>query len=176
MTHVTTPSDTLTSNIRAAFATPDLPEATKILVRFETAHTGPWTSQEKEALTKHYLTLTRIYTAIELPSSALGTAWKVLDTYGFVIKRYPQLRRFYDFELVTRGHVIERVVEAWIHIWKAYVHLRLASETMRDDATQFAWWACNECHGDEKFFEEERDTLIPKPMFEGRNLADALIE
>jgi len=169
----------LISRIGAAFSAlggPNLARAESILADFETTHAGHLSDKQASALSYHFLTLTRIYTAIKQPANALRTAWKMLETHGFVIKKYKQSDHPYKFELEQWGTTTELVVETWLHICKAYANLSVVAQDECDELEGHAWTAWYAFYGDGDAFDEERDTLIRKPSFEGMNLADAFEE
>ena len=160
-------------------------DAEQLLSQFNNIDWEHVTDRHKSWISAHYLILTRIYTALKLTPKALRTAWRIIKIDGYK-PNFPDQAGYPDkFKLgvdwwPTEG--IDRIiVEAWAHISKAYGRLGSAMEDQKSEADGCLWSAYEKLHGDMKnifwhrdMFEEDRDKLIGRPMFEGKNLANTV--
>lgn len=92
----------LLKDLKAAFGSQtgaDLPKAERILDAIEKTYSAPASDVPPLALWDPYLLLTRIYSSKNQQDKVIETAWKVLISLGFTIKRQNPLSLKSPFEV-----------------------------------------------------------------------------
>ena len=160
----------LLKDLAVAFKNPngaDLPKAERLLATMEKTYTAPATDVPRLALWDPYLLLTRIHNSQNQQDKAIQTAWKVLDSLGFVIKRQDPSSLKSAFEIEQWGLLTDHLIETWVHLWTAYAHL--APELCKK-AEEYAKIAYKICVGEDETFHQKYGKIAHQAIFEGLHL------
>ena len=90
----------------------------RLLATIEQTYSVPAASVPRPSLWDPYLALTRVYASMEEPERTNTTAWKVLATLGFLVKR--DTSSFTSSVQVDEwGLMADPLIETWVHLWTA---------------------------------------------------------
>lgn len=116
----------LLEDLKAAFDSQtgaDLPKAERILDAIEKTYSEPASDVPRLPLWNPYLLLTRIYNSKNQQDKVIETAWKVLMSLGFTIKRQNPLSLKSPFEVEQWGLMENCLIQIWVHLWTAYAQV-----------------------------------------------------
>jgi len=108
----------LLEDLKAAFGSQtgaDLPKAERILDAIDKTYSAPASGVPHLALWDPYLFLTRIYSSKNQQDKVIETAWKVLMSLGFTIKRQNPLSLKSPFEVEQWGLMEDCLIQIWVH-------------------------------------------------------------
>ncbi|KAL9597818.1 MAG: hypothetical protein Q9219_004895 [cf. Caloplaca sp. 3 TL-2023] len=148
----------------------NFPLVERTLKAIEKTYPAPASEVPRLALWDPYLLLTRFYTSMQQPNKAVETAWKVIASLGFVIKREDPQSLLSPFEIERWGLVDDCLVQAWVHLWTAYAKL---APLLCGRAEEMARVTYKICVGEDDTFEDVYGKLAKKAMSEGLDLAQA---
>ncbi|KAL9609961.1 MAG: hypothetical protein Q9167_005313 [Letrouitia subvulpina] len=148
----------------------NLPRIERILKAIEKTYSAPASEVPRLALCDPYLLLTRMYTSMQQQNKVIETAWKVITSLGFVIKREDPQSLNSPFEIAQWGLVDDCLVQAWVHLWTAYAQV---APNLCSKAEKMAKIAYKICIGEDDTFDEKYGQLAHRAMFEGMDLAEA---
>jgi SET domain len=155
--------EVLLSDLEADFMAPSgaqLPKIERLLTALEQTYKTSSAQVPRLALWEPYLLLTRMYAAQNQIEKAISTALKALASLGFVIKgaeippsAEPTRPNTANASFVVEqwGLVHDRVVEAWVQLWKAYMHV---APQLCGQAEKCARTAYRICVGEDVTFDE----------------------
>ena len=150
---------------------PNLPNAERILSALEKTYAAPARVVPRLALWNPYLLLTRCYQLRNEHEKTAQTAWKVLESQGFVIKREDTATlNCSPFEISHWGLASDYLVEAWVHLWAAYAHV---APGLCDKVEKCAKMAYKLCVGEDVTFDERYGKIAREAMSGGANLGEA---
>lgn len=141
----------------------DLPKAERILDAIEKTYTEPASHVPRLALWHPYLLLTRIYSSKNQQDKVIETAWRVLLSLGFTIKRQNPLSLTSPFEVEQWGLMEGCLIEIWVQLWSAYAQV---SPGLGQKAAEYAKITYKICIGEDDTFDEKYDKLANQAMFE----------
>ena len=151
----------------------DLPKVERILVAIEKTYSEPATDVPRLALWHPYFLLTRMYSSQNQQDKVIETAWKVLISLGFSIKRQNPQSLKSHFEVEQWGLMEDCLIQTWVHLWTAYAHV---APGLCGKAEECARITYRICMGEDDTFEEKYGRLAHQAMFEGRELGQAFQE
>ena len=163
----------LLKDLTSAFGTgadPNLPKAERILSALEKTYSAPARIVPRLALWDPYLLLTRCYQLRNEHEKTVQTAWKVLESQGFVIKREIATSISSPFVVEHWGLVNDHLVEAWVHLWAAYAHV---APSLCEKVEECAKIAYKLCVGEDVTFDEGYGKMAREAMSDGGNLGQA---
>jgi SET domain len=155
--------EALLGDLRAAFVAPSgvqLPKIERLLKALEQTYKTSSAQVARLALWEPYLLLARMYAAQDQAEKVITIAPKALASLGFVIKGAeitPSAEATrsnaanVSFVVEQWGLVFDRVVEAWVHLWKAYKHV---APQLGGQAEECARTAYRICVGEDVTFDE----------------------
>ncbi|KAL2040023.1 hypothetical protein N7G274_007426 [Stereocaulon virgatum] len=145
----------------------DLPKAERLLATMQKTYTAPATEVPRFALRDPYLVLTRLYNSQKQHDKAIQTAWKFLDSLGFVVKRQDPSWLKSAFEVEQWGLMTDSVVEIWVHLWTAYAHL---APDLCKKAEEIAKISYKICVGEAETFDQKYGKIAHQAISEGLHL------
>ncbi|KAL2036485.1 hypothetical protein N7G274_010801 [Stereocaulon virgatum] len=163
----------LLEDLKAAFGNrtgADLPKAERILNAVEKTYTELASEVPRLALWHPYLRLTRIYCSKNQQDKVIETAWKVLKSLGFKIKRQNPLSLRSPFDFEQWGLMEDCLIQIWIHLWTAYAQV---APGLCKKAEEYAKVTYKICIGEDDTFDETYGKLAHEAMFEGVDLGEA---
>ncbi len=149
----------------------NLAKAERLLAAIEKTYTVPASTVPRLTLWDPYLLLTRFYSAQENSLKTIETAYKVLESLGYVFKRADSTSLTSTFEVQTWGLMQDCVIETWVHIWIA--GYAAGASAMGKQAKEYAKTAYKIVVGEDKTFGERYGKLGHRAMFEGADLVEA---
>ena len=149
---------------------PNLPKAERILLAIEKTYSEPANDVPRLALCSPYFLLTRIYSAKNQQDKVIETAWKVLMSLGFTIKKQDPLSLKSPFEIEQWGLMEDCLIQTWVHLWTAYAHV---APDLCNKAEGYAKITYKICMGGDDTFDDKYGKLARQAMFEGRDLGEA---
>jgi len=152
----------------------DLPKAQRLLAVLEKTYSIPAPAVPRLALWDPYLLLTRFHSAQKNHHKSIETAFKVLESLGYVIKRQDPTSLTSPFEIQTWGLMQDRVIETFVHLWVG--GYAAGSPAMGKQAKEYAKTAYRIVVGEDRTFGERYGQLGHRVMFEGASLVDAFRE
>lgn len=170
---VLTKRTALLSDLMLAFeARPgaDLPKAERVLAALEKTYSVPAADVPRLTLWDPYLLLTRIYSSDNQPNKVVQTAYKVLESLGFVFKTDNSGDPKSPFQVVQWGLMQDHVVEAWVFLWTAFAKIAPAN---CDKAEECAKTAYKICVGEDVTFDEKYGKMAREAISEGLDLGQA---
>jgi SET domain len=153
----------LLGDLKAAFMAPSgvqLPKIERLLTALEQTYKISSARVPRLALWEPYLLLARMYTSQNEWEKCISIALKALGSLGFVIKGAeitPSAKRSHSntanasFFVEQWGLVDDRVVDAWVYLWKAYTHV---APQLCGQAEECARTAYRICVGEDVTFDE----------------------
>lgn len=163
----------LLKNLKTAFGNrtdADLPKAERILNAVEKTYTELASEVPRLALWHSYLLFTRIYCSKNQQNKMIETAWKVLKSFGFKIKRQNPLFLQSSFEVEQWGLMKDCLIQIWVHLWTAYAQV---APGLCKKAEEYAKITYKICIGENDTFDETYGKLAHQAMFEGIDLGEA---
>lgn len=163
----------LLKDLMSAFedgANPSLPKAERVLSALEKTYSAPARIVPRLALWDPYSLLTRCYQLQNQHEKTVQTAWKVLESQGFVIKRENPTSTTSPFEVEHWGLMNDYLVEAWVHLWAAYARV---APSLCEKVEKCARIAYKICVGEDVTFDETYGRMAREAMSGGLNLAQA---
>jgi len=160
-------------DLKAAFDSQtgaDLPKAERILDAIEKTYSAPASGVPRLALWDPYLLLTRIYSSKNQQEKVIETAWKVLTSLGFTIKRQNPLSLKSPFEVKQWGLMEDCLIQIWVHLWTAYTQV---APDLCEKAEEYAKITYKICIAEDDTFDEKYGKLAHQAMFEGIDLGKA---
>lgn len=149
----------------------NLAKAERLLAAIEKTYTVPASTVPRLTLWDPYLLLTRFYSAQKNSLKTIETAYKVLESLGYVFKRADSTSLTSTFEVQTWGLMQNCVIETWVHIWIA--GYAAGASAMGKQAKEYAKTAYKIIVGEDKTFGERYGKLGHRAMFEGADLVEA---
>lgn len=149
----------------------NLAKAERLLAAIEKTYSVPASTAPRLTVWDPYLLLTRFYNAQKNPLKTIETAYKVLESLGYMIKRQDPASLTSTFEVQTWGLMQDRVIETWVHIWIA--GYAVGASAMGKQAKEYAKIAYRIVVGEDKTFGESYGKLGHGAMFEGVDLVEA---
>ena len=150
----------------------DLAKAERLLAALEKTYSMPASVVPRLTLWDPYLFLTRCYSVNQEPEKVVRTAWKVLASLGFIIKREDSsLSSSAPFHVEQWGLMVDHVVEAWVHLWVAYA--RLAPE-LCTEAESCARIAYKICVGEDGTFDRTYGKMARQAISNEKDLVESL--
>ncbi|KAK4694738.1 hypothetical protein P7C71_g2891, partial [Lecanoromycetidae sp. Uapishka_2] len=149
---------------------PDLPKCERILPLLEKTYSVSAANVPRLALWDPYLLLVRIYNTKNKPDKVVQTAWKVLESLGFVLNRNAADPKS-PFEVVQWGLMQDYVVEAWVFLWAAFATI---APELCGKAEECAKTAYRICIGEDVTFDERYGKMAHQAIFEGLDLTQAV--
>ena len=116
------------------------------------------------ALWHPYFVLTRIYGSKNQQDKAIETAWNVLMSLGFTIKRQNPLSLKPPFEIDQWSLMEDCLIQTWVHLWTAYAHV---APDLCEKAGEYAKITYRICIGEDDTFDDKYGKLAHQAMFEG---------
>ena len=144
-----------------------LAKAERILLAVEKTYSEPSNHVPRLALWHPYFLLTRIYSAKNQQDKVIETAWKVLSSLGFTIKRLNPLSLNSPFEVEKWGLMEDCLIQTWVHLWTAYAHV---APDLCEKAEEYAKVTYRVCIGEDDTFDDRYGMLARQAMFEGKEL------
>ena len=135
----------------------NLAKAERLLTAIEKTYPVPASAVPRLPLWDPYLLLTRFYSAANNHPKAIETAWKVLESLGYVIEREDAA----SFEVKRWGLMQDRLIETWVHLWTAYARVAPASCRKVEECARIAYKICV---GEDETFEEKYGALARRAM------------
>ncbi|KAF7502553.1 hypothetical protein GJ744_005492 [Endocarpon pusillum] len=144
----------LLGDLKAAFRAPSgaqLPKVERLLTALDKTYQASAARVPRLALWDPYLLLTRMYAAQNLSEKVIATTLKVLASLGFVIKgaeMTPSAKSTRStpanaaFVIEQWGLANDYVVEAWVHLWKAYMHVAPQLSGQAEECARTAYRIC----------------------------------
>ena len=163
----------LLEDLKAAFGSQtgaNLPKAERILDAIEKTCSEPASDVPRLALWHPYLLLTRIYSSKNQQDKVIETAWKVLMSLGFAIKRQNPLSLKSPFDIEQRGLIEDCLIQIWVHLWTAYAQV---APDLCKKAEKYAKITYRICIGEDDTFDEKYGKLAHQAMFEDIDLGEA---
>ena len=148
----------------------DLPKLERILVAIDKTYSEPTSDVPRLALWHPYFLLTRMYSSQNQQDKVVETAWKVLASLGFTVKRQNPQSLKSPFEIEQWGLMEDCLIQTWVHLWTAYAHL---APDLCQKAEEYAKITYRICIGEDDTFDEKYGRLAHQAMFEGRELGEA---
>lgn len=164
----------LLGDLEAAFSDQrgaNLPKTERILDAIGKTYSAPAISVPRLALWDPYLLLTRMYSSNNQQEKVIETAWKVLMSLGFTIKRQNPLSLMSPFVVEQWGLMEDYLIHVWLHLWTAYA--QVAPELCMK-AEEYAKLTYKICIGEDDTFDESYGKLAHQAIFEGLDLDTAL--
>ena len=162
----------LLEDLKAVFGSQtgaDLTKAERILDAVDKTYSEPATEVPRLALWDPYVLLTRIYSSRNQQDKVIETAWKVLLSLGFTIKRQEPASFKSTFEVERWGLMEDCLIQTWVHLWTAYA--QVAPDLCRR-AEEYAKITYRICIGEDDTFDDRYGKLAHQAMFEGRDLGE----
>ncbi|KAL9044992.1 MAG: hypothetical protein Q9214_001912 [Letrouitia sp. 1 TL-2023] len=162
----------LLEDLKAAFGsgiTVNLPRMERTLKAIEKTYSAPASEVPRLALCDPCLLLTRIYTSMMQQNKVIETAWKLITSLGFIIKREDPQSLNSPFEIAQWGLVEDCLIQAWVHLWTAYAQV---APYLCDKAEEMAKIAYKVCIGEDDTFDEKYGQLAHRAIFEGMDLTE----
>lgn len=141
------------------------------LAEIENTYLLPATTVPRLVLWDPYLLLARIHSLEKRFAHAITSAWKVLDSLGFVVKRENPTHMTSAFEIVQWGLVVDQVIETWVHLWVAYANLAPKLCTLCE---RYARTTYKICVGEDETFDEHYGRAARKVFRERTDLVAEL--
>ena len=162
----------LLEDLKAVFGSqtgPDLSKAERILDAVDKTYSEPATEVPRLALWDPYVLLTRIYSSRNQQDKVIETAWKVLLSLGFTVKKEDPASLTSPFVVEQWGLMEDCLIQTWVHLWTAYA--QVAPDLCRR-AEEYARITYRICIGEDDTFDEKYGKLAHQAMFEGRDLGE----
>ncbi len=163
----------LLEDFEAAFGSPtggNLPKAERLLNAIEKTYSEPASDVPRLALWLPYLLLTQTYSSKKQQEKVIETAWKVLTSLGFTIKRQDPLSLKSPFGIEQWGLMADCLIEVWVHLWTAYAQV---APDLCKKAEEYAKITYKICIGEDVTFDEKIGNRARRVMFEGVDLREA---
>ena len=163
----------LLEDLKAAFGSQvstDLPKVERILGAIEKTYSEPAANVPRLALWDPYLLLTRIYSSKNQQDKVIETAWKILMSLGFTIKRQNPPSLTSPFEVEQWGLMEDCLIQTWVHLWTAYAQV---APDLGKKAEEYAKITYRICIGEDDTFDDKYGKLAHQAMFEGSDLGEA---
>lgn len=152
----------LLGDLKAAFTAPSgaqLAKVERLLTALEKTFQASAARVPRLAVWDPYLLLTRMYAAQDQLDKVIATTLKVLGSLGFVIKgaeMAPSAKTRSTpanaaFVVEQWGLTNDYVVEAWVHLWQAYMHV---APQLCGQAEECARTAYRICVGEDVTFDQ----------------------
>lgn len=149
----------------------DLSKAERVSAAIEQTYTNPATTIPRLALGDFYLSLTQVHSLHNKVAHAITYAWKMLTSFGFVIKREQPASLTSMFEVEQWGLVMGQVIDTWVHLWVAYAKL---APNLCSKCEGYARVAYKICIGEDETFDEHYGRAAKAAMCEGASMAAEL--
>lgn len=150
----------------------DLYKAERLLTALEKTYSVSAAKVPRIPLGDPYLLLTRCYSARKNHLKTIATAYKVLESLGFVFKREEPTSSESAFEIQTWGLMQDLLIETFMHLWIA--HYANGAPAIGRRSKEYARIAYKIVVGEDKTFGERYGNLGHRAMFEGADLVLAL--
>lgn len=121
-------------------------------------------------LSNDYSTIESHATVQNQQDKGIETAWKVLMSLGFTIKRQNLLSLKSPFEVEQWGLMEDGLIQIWVHLWTAYAQV---APDLCKKAEEYAKITYRICIGEDDTFDEKYGKLAHQAMFEGIDLGEA---
>ena len=148
----------------------NLSKVERILGAVEKTYSEPAINVPRLALWHPYFLLTRIYSSKNQQDKVIETAWKVLMSLGFTVKRQNPLSLHSPFEVEHWGLMEDCLIQTWVHLWTAYAQV---APDLCKTAEKYAKMTYRICIGEDDTFDDKYGKLAHQAMFEGRELGEA---
>ena len=126
-------------------------KAERILAALEKTYSEPARDVPRLALYHPYLLLIRIYHSQNQHNKVISTAWKLLTSLGFTIKRPDPPSLSSPFEIEQWGLMEDCLIDMWVHLWTAYAQV---APDLCGKAEEYARITYRICVGEDDTFDK----------------------
>lgn len=116
-----------------------LRKAVQVLADLKKTYTVPAAEIPRVALGSRYNLLIEHYEKRNEPEKVIQTAWNVLESLGFEIKRIKPADPESDFEVVQWGLMVDPVIEAWASLCTAFDKIAPENSEKALECAKLAW-------------------------------------
>lgn len=143
----------------------DLAKAKRLLDVIEKTYPAPATDVPRLAISEAYLLLATMQNAKKQYEEVIESAWKVLISLGFQVKKQDPLSLKSPFEIEQWGLMEGCVMYAWQFLRKAYAQV---APDLCKTAEKYAKISYKICIGEDETFNEKWDSLAQQITLEGK--------